>query len=295
MRSTSISCVIVVLFFAHAAFADYAKLSTDLTLYYEASGHGTTTVVFIPGWTMSSDVFARQLAYFADSDRFRAIAYDPRGQGRSSKTLDGHTYQQHGRDLAALIEHLALDDIVLVGWSSGANDEMAYVNQFGTDRLRALVLLDGTARATGDDNSKEWVWYRRDDRDRARGQFTVPLLEDRETASLAFATWMLEAATPENIRWVVDISRQTPDSIAALTNETGAYVDYESDLVALEGKVPMLFVVRDEWRDVVTAWRDAHTPSAEVAAFGRHLMFWERSREFNAVLARFLESIPARE
>jgi len=85
---------------------------------------------------------------------------------------------------------------------------------------------------------------------------------------------------------VVDISRLTPDSIAALTNETGASVDDEADLVALDGKVPMLFVVREEWRD-------AHAPSAEVAAFGKHLMFWERSRELNELLERFLESIPA--
>jgi pimeloyl-ACP methyl ester carboxylesterase len=276
------------------AFAEYAKLSPDLTLYYEEAGAGPLAIVFIPGWTMSSEVFEHQLTHFADSTRYRAIAFDPRGQGRSSKTLDGHTYQQHGRDLAALID-LNIDDVVLVGWSSGVNDQMAYVSQFGTERLCALVLLDGTPRATGDDNAKEWVWYRRDDRDGARGNATVPLLEDRETASVAFATWMLEAATPENVRWVVDIVRQTPDSIAALTNETGAYVDYEADLVALDGKVPMLFVVREEWRDVVTTWRDAHAPSADVAAFGKHLMFWERNREFNEVLARFLDSIPAQD
>lgn len=277
------------------ALGEYAKLSPDLTLYYEEAGAGRLAIVFIPGWTMSSEVFERQLAYFDDSTRYRAIAYDPRGQGRSSKTLDGHTYQQHGRDLAALIDHLALDDVVLIGWSSGVNDQMAYVNQFGADKLRGLVLLDGTPRATGDDNTKEWVWYRRDDRDHARGQFTVPLLEDRAAVSEAFATWMLEAPTAENVRWVVDIARQTPDSIAALTNETGAYVDYEADLVALDGKVPMLFVVREEWRDVVTTWRDAHAPSAKVAAFGKHLMFWERSREFNEVLERFLDSMPAQD
>jgi len=67
---------------------------------------------------------------------------------------------------------------------------------------------------------------------------------------------MLEAATPENLSWIDDIARQTPDSIAALTNETGAYVDYEADLVALDGK---------------------HTPSAQVVAMGKHLMFCERS------------------
>jgi non-heme chloroperoxidase len=62
--------------------------------------------VFIPGWTGATKVFERQFKHFEGSSRFRAIAYDPRGQGLSSKTLDGHTYQQHGRDLAAFIEKL---------------------------------------------------------------------------------------------------------------------------------------------------------------------------------------------
>ena len=102
---------------------------------------------------------------------------------------------------------------------------------------------------------------------------------------------MLEAATPENLRWIDDIARQTPDSIAALTNETGAYVDYEADLVALDGKLPLLYVVREEQGKIVTAWRDAHTPSAQVVAMGKHLMFWERSEPFNAALDRYLERV----
>lgn len=266
-------------------------ISADLTLHYECSGRGPITLIFIPGWTMSTAVFARQLEHFAASDRFRAISYDPRGQGRSSKPEGGHTYQQHGRDLAALIDRLQLDNIVLIGWSSGVNDEMAYVNQFGSDRLHALVLIDGPPRATGADNTKEWVYYRHDDSDHARRDPTMLVLEDRATLSRMFAEWMLEAATPQNMAWVDEISRQTPDWIAALTNETGAYVDYEADLIALAGRLPTLIVVREDQRALATGWRDAHAPSAEVAAMGKHLMFWERSAEFNAVLDGFLKRV----
>jgi pimeloyl-ACP methyl ester carboxylesterase len=292
MKWRAIFVVAAALFRVTAATAEYAKLSPDLTLYYEEAGSGSLAIVFIPGWTMSSEVFERQLAHFAGSTRFRAIAYDPRGQGRSTKTLDGHTYQQHGRDLSALIAHLKLEQIVLVGWSSGVNDQLSYLNQFGASKLKGLVILDGAPRATGDDNKKEWVWYRRDDRDGARGQFTVPLLEDRAATNKGFAEWMLEAATQENVRWVDEIMRQTPDSIAALTNETGAYVDYEADLIGQHGKLPLLIVVRAEWERVVTEWRDRHAPSARIVAMGKHMMFWERSAAFNAELDAFLERVP---
>ncbi|WP_369795175.1 alpha/beta fold hydrolase [Halioglobus sp. HI00S01] len=49
-------------------------------------------MIFIPGWSMSSQVFKYQLAHFQRSTRFRAIAIDPRGQGLSTKTGTGHTY-----------------------------------------------------------------------------------------------------------------------------------------------------------------------------------------------------------
>jgi pimeloyl-ACP methyl ester carboxylesterase len=157
--------------------AEYIKISDDLTLHYEQAGRGSTTILFIPGWTMSTEVFERQLDYFRSSNRYRAIVYDPRGQGLSSKTMDGHTYQQHGRDLAALIDKLELRSIVLAGWSNGVFEMMAFVRQFGISKLKALVLIDGAPKGLRKDNTKEWVWYSFDDHDQNREQLTVPILE----------------------------------------------------------------------------------------------------------------------
>lgn len=40
---------------------------------------------------------------------------------------------------------LGLAPIVLVGWSMAVNEVAAYVDQFGTDTLAGLVLVDGGA------------------------------------------------------------------------------------------------------------------------------------------------------
>ena len=79
--------------------------------------------------------FEHQLAHLAGTARFKAITYDPRGQGLSSKTVEGHYYEQHGRDLRDLIETLGSQRIVLVGWSNGGFDALAYLDQFGSVRL----------------------------------------------------------------------------------------------------------------------------------------------------------------
>jgi hypothetical protein len=55
--------------------------------------------------------------------------------------------------------------------------------------------------------------------------------------------------------------------------------------------VPLTYVVREEWRDLATAWASANTPAAEVVAFGKNMMFWERHEEFNGVLDRFLKTL----
>jgi non-heme chloroperoxidase len=56
----------------------------------------------------------------------------------------------------------------------------------------------------------------------------------------------------------------------------------------LEGKIPLLYIVREEWKDAASSLAAANTPSANIIAMGKHLMFWERHTDFNAVLDRFL-------
>ncbi|MEM7121461.1 MAG: alpha/beta hydrolase [Pseudomonadota bacterium] len=272
---------------SNVARADYVELSSDLTVHYETAGTGDITIIFIPGWLMSTDVFEHQLDHFKDSTAFTALAYDPRGQGRSSKTLEGHTYQQHGRDLAALIDALDLDKVILAGWSYGVTEQLAYLDQFGSDKLVGMVLIDTGPDVAGE-SYDEWVWYLRDDSDEYSRWFTEGIVEDRQAVIASFAEWMLEDPSPENIAWVSDIANMTPGTVASSLNATGFYLDYTEDLVALEGQIPLLYVTREEWQPVADPWIKANTPSAQAEYLGKHMMFWERPDEFNQILDAYL-------
>jgi len=50
------------------------------------------------------------------------ISYDRRGFGRSSQPTVGYDYDTFAADLNALLEHLGLVDIVLVGFSMGSGE-----------------------------------------------------------------------------------------------------------------------------------------------------------------------------
>jgi len=284
----SISAIVLLFgFTVSSARAEFAQLDTDLTIHYEQAGQGEISILFIPGWTMSTDVFVHQLAHFEGSKKFRAIAYDPRGQGLSSKTLEGHTYQQHGRDLAKLIKKLELKKVILAGWSYGVTEQLAYLNQFGSDNLLGMILIDTGPDVAGE-SYDEWVWYLRSDKDEYSRWFTEGIIEDRQGVITEFAKWMLEDPSPENIAWVERMAYLTPATTASVLNATGFYLDYSEDLKKLEGKVPLLYVVRDEWKAVAEPWIRANTPSATSAYLGKHLMFWERPKEFNRIMDEYL-------
>ena len=279
--------LVLALPWAMSVRAEYVQVTSELTIHYETSGHGDIAIMFIPGWTMTTEAFVHQLNHFEGSDRFRAIAYDPRGQGYSSKTVGGHTYPQHGRDLAALLEALELEKVILAGWSYGVTEQLAYLNQFGTDKIVGMIMIDTGPDVAGA-SYDEWVWYLDDDSNGYSRWFTEGIMEDRQTVITGFAMWMLEDPSPDNVAWVADMSNLTSGTVASVLNATGFYLDYSADLVALEGGMPLLYVVREDWQAPAEAWIKANTPSAQAAYLGKHLMFWERPDEFNEILDTYL-------
>jgi non-heme chloroperoxidase len=259
---------------------------SGLRLHYLSAGGGGVPVIFVPGWSMSSEVFTRQLAHFSESARVTAFAYDPRGQGRSARPLEGYSYVQHGRDLAEFIAALGLEGVVLAGWSYGVMKLLAYVNQFGTGNVRAAIIIDGAPRGTGRDPATEWVWE--PTLRTVTDSFTIRTLEDRAAVSRQMAQWCLEGEKPEDLAWLEALQHQTPDAVAALTNETALYCDHEADLRQLCADRPVLIVAREEWRDVVGNWVAANAPRTRLAILGKHMMFWDRAAQFNALLDGFL-------
>jgi 3-oxoadipate enol-lactonase len=114
-------------------------------LYYEDTGGPGAPVVFSHGLLWNTGLFAPQIAVL--KDRYRCIAYDHRGQGRSAdgvgRTISMETVTD---DAAALIEKLGLGPVHFCGLSLGGIVGMRLA--IGRpDLIRSLVLLDTTADA----------------------------------------------------------------------------------------------------------------------------------------------------
>jgi non-heme chloroperoxidase len=73
---------------------------------------------------------------------YRCISYDRRGFGSSSQPTTGYDYDTFAADLKALLDHLALDqDVVLAGFSMGTGEVTRFLGTYGSAGVAKAALL----------------------------------------------------------------------------------------------------------------------------------------------------------
>jgi non-heme chloroperoxidase len=117
----------------------YVKVQDGTEIFYKDWGAGQP-IVFHHGWPLSSDDWDTQMLFFA-SQGFRVVAHDRRGHGRSSQTDHGNEMDTYAADVAAVVQHLALEDAIHVGHSTGGGEVARYVARHGKGRVAKAVLI----------------------------------------------------------------------------------------------------------------------------------------------------------
>ena len=112
-------------------------------LFYVDAGTGTPIVFVASAW-LSSRMWEFQIPHLV-GEGFRCIAYDRRGHGRSDWPWNGYDYDTLADDLAALLEHLDLRNVTLVGHSMGGGEVVRYLTRHGASRIDRIALVAATA------------------------------------------------------------------------------------------------------------------------------------------------------
>ncbi len=129
-----------------ARTADAGRRSTStfttrdgVDIYYKDWGRGQP-VVLCHGWPLGADSWESQMFHLSQNG-FRTVAQDRRGHMRSSQPWDGNDMDHYADDLAEMLELLDLNDVVLVGFSTGGGQVARYVGRHGTGRIARLALV----------------------------------------------------------------------------------------------------------------------------------------------------------
>jgi len=268
--------------------------ATDIELYYEDHGSGRP-VVLIHGWPLSGRSWEPQIAPLIDAGH-RVITYDRRGFGASSQPWDGYDYDTLAADLKALLEHLDLRDVTLVGFSMGGGEVARYIAAHGTDRVAQAVFAAAVPPYLfkSDDNPEGGL----DDAtiEQFEGGVTGDRLAFLEEFTKAFfsADEKLQVSEPQRL-YARDIAEMaspkgTLDCIAAFGR-----TDFRADLEKVD--VPTLVIHGDSDATVpfeVSGKRTAQTVAgAELVVIegGPHGINVSHAQEFNAALLEFVARV----
>ncbi len=126
--------------------------SDGATIAYRDSGpESARPLVLLHGLMAHGGFFASQDAL---AGAFRLVVPDLRGHGGSVRTSASCTVERAAADIAELVEALALENAVGVGWSLGATILWHVLDGPAGDRFAGAVVVDMTARVR---NGSDWA------------------------------------------------------------------------------------------------------------------------------------------
>ena len=98
-----------------------------MELYYQEKGAGQP-LVLLHGNGEDSTYFKAQIEYF--SARYRVIAIDTRGHGRSPRGTAPFTLKQFAEDLKSTLDELGVSRVLLLGFSDGGNIALIFTLKY---------------------------------------------------------------------------------------------------------------------------------------------------------------------
>jgi non-heme chloroperoxidase len=260
--------------------SEFFKTSDGIRIHYLEVGSGRA-IVFIPGWTMPAWIWQKQIDEF--SKKYHVIAVDPRSQGESDKPNYGHLPETRARDYKELVDHLALKQPVLVGWSMACGELAKYSEQYGTDNVGGFVLVDGFM---SDDSSPELVaaipgWMNQLQRDR------------RKQAEPFVRSMFKKPQTDDYLSRVTDASIQVPaDAAVTLIYDMIAAKDFSPGFARTNR--PILFAYQPDSQPSADFLKSKLADKVRLEKFegDGHALFVDDPEKFNRVLEEFLRSLP---
>ena len=224
----------------------------DVDLHYEEAGEGET-LILLHGNGEDGTYFEHQIDAFAS--RFRVIALDTRGHGRSPRGEAPFTIRQFADDLLAFMDERGIERAHLLGFSDGGNIALVFALAH-PERVGKLVLNGANLDAGG-----------------VKPSVQLPIVMGYRMASF-FGRWSEQA-------------RRNAEMLGLMVNDPNIAPE---ELTALS--VPTLVVAgtRDMIKEEHTRLIAGSIPGAQLTFVeGDHFAARKNPQKFNEVVEGFLK------
>jgi pimeloyl-ACP methyl ester carboxylesterase len=225
---------------------------------------GARPVLFLHGGLANSNYFGKQIQALAK--KYRVIAMDSRGHGRSTRDAQPYSYDLMASDVIGLLDYLKIPRVAVVGWSDGAIIGLDLAIHH-PDRISKLFAFAADSDPSGTaDISKSKVFKDYIGNTGKEYQSLSPTPKDYKAFLAAIETMW---ATQPNF---------TKEQLASITTPT-LIVDGDRD---------------EAIKRANTEYMAATIPNAGLLILPRvgHFAFLQDSSQFNDAVKHFLQHVP---
>lgn len=242
----------------------YAPVN-GLSMYYEITGAGEP-LIYIP----AAFAFAGITEFPELAKRWRVVQVDLQGHGRTADADRPFSFDQHAKDVVALMRHLEIERAHLFGWSYGGLIAMLIAMQHPqlVDRIATYGSLFGSPQEA------------------IRSEMLGPLGEDSpDGSSHRFAREGFKRVAPDPDRWPVvwkKVRDLVPDGFT------------RDQLASVKNRVLVALGDNDFIRLEHALYAYSAIPNAELAVIpdATHFLLYDRPWKLELILAEFF-SAPA--
>lgn len=249
----------------------------DTSISYDDQGTGDTAIVFVHGWACDRSYWREQVAVFARD--YRVITVDLGGHGASGTNRSDWSMGSFGRDVAAVVEQIDAENVVLVGHSMGGPVVLEaarlipgrVIGIVGVDTLKDLSRTPGTRQQM----EKAWAKQKED--------------FSSQTRTFVRKGFFTDAAPKDLVDWIAeDMASAHPKIAVEAGIELGMY-DAKQAIAALS-EIPIALIQADYRPTNPATLLEIHPNAREIIIpRASHFLMMERPRAFNQALFDVLD------
>jgi pimeloyl-ACP methyl ester carboxylesterase len=250
-----------------------------VSIAYTVSGEGSPALVFIHGWMCDQTFWSAQIEEFSQTNTVLTI--DLPGHGLSGMDRDDWPLLAFGADVQKVVEHLDLDEIVLIGHSMGGSTALEAARLM-PDRTLGVIAVDSLQDADAKYDPEQF-----------NGILAAYDKDFAGTCKKFTTSMFLENADPELVERVTsDMCDHSPEIAIALLRE---FFNYEMGPALTAVDVPVRYINAPTYPTNVEVNRTYQPDFEGVIMDGvGHFLMMEEPVEFNELLKQVVEGLESR-